>query len=145
MPKIDFYILKDESSLAGYKFACKLIEKAYNLQHSLDILTSDQQSAQQIDDLLWTFKEGSFIPHEMYNARSINSPVLIGSNFENRHPAPNKQSVLVNLSEQVPSYFDHYERITEIVCGDASQRQQARRRFKFYRDKGIQPESHSIN
>ena len=145
MPKIDFYVLKDESATAGYQFACKLIEKAYTLQHLLDVLTPDQASSQIIDDLLWTFKQGSFIPHETYTGGSINSPILIGCNFQSRNPAPAENSVLVNLSNQVPDYFSHYQRITEIVCGDADNRQSARGRFQFYRDKGFQPKSHPIN
>jgi len=144
MPKIDFYVLEDPSSKARLRFACKLIEKAYLNQYSLDVLTTDTQISQQMDDLLWTFRDGSFVPHERYDANHVASPVLIGNDFSDRIATPGTNWVLVNLGIEIPSYFDRYQRITEIVSADPVNRQQARCRFQFYRDKGHEPESHNI-
>ncbi|MFV2057695.1 MAG: DNA polymerase III subunit chi [Thiohalomonadales bacterium] len=144
MPKVDFYVLEDPSSTARLRFACKLIEKAYHNQYSLDVLTTDTRISQQIDDLLWTFRDGSFIPHELYDANRVTSPVLIGSDFSDRIVTPGTPVVLVNLGTEIPGYFDRYQRITEVVSADPVIRQQARCRFQFYRDKGHEPESHNI-
>lgn len=145
MLKIDFYILKDHVAKARLMFACKLIEKAYNNQYCLDVRTNNEQTSQQMDDMLWTFREGSFVPHELFDLASIGSPILIAADFTKRQLSAEIKSVLVNLGDDVPGNFDRYQRITEIVSADPVIKQQARSRFQFYRDKGYAPESHNIN
>ena len=65
MTQIDFYILADTTPMAGPMFACKLVDKAYHLKHSIYVHTANQPQAQQMDELLWTFNPGSFLPHEV--------------------------------------------------------------------------------
>jgi DNA polymerase III subunit chi len=66
--------------------------------------------------------------------------VLIGAG----DPLPSHRDVLVNLGVEVPGFYDRFERVLEIVAGDAAQRGQSRERFKFYRDQGLSPETHKI-
>ena len=66
MPEVSFYILPSESQEERYLFACKLIEKAYRSGHFCYVLTDDAEQSQILDDLLWTFRAGSFIPHQVY-------------------------------------------------------------------------------
>ena len=66
MAEISFYILPSESTQERYMFACKLIEKAYRSGHFCYVLTDNAEQSQKIDDLLWTFRAGSFIPHQIY-------------------------------------------------------------------------------
>jgi len=66
MPDVSFYILASESQQERHLFACKLIEKIYRSGQSCYVLTDNAEQSQQIDDLLWTFRAGSFIPHQIY-------------------------------------------------------------------------------
>ncbi len=52
--------------------------------------------------------------------------------------------VLVNLGQDVPSWFSRYARVAELVSGDEAARQAGRDRFRFYRDRGIEPETHQL-
>ena len=68
MTKVDFYLLSGVGQDARETMACKLIDKAYQLQHKIYVHTESQQDAKRLDDLLWTFRPGSFIPHSIYHA-----------------------------------------------------------------------------
>jgi len=64
--EVSFYILPTESLDDRYLFACKLIEKAYRSGSFCYVLTDSAEQSRIIDDLLWTFRAGSFIPHQIY-------------------------------------------------------------------------------
>ncbi|MGR9012177.1 MAG: DNA polymerase III subunit chi [Gammaproteobacteria bacterium] len=66
MAEVSFYILPTESLEDRYLFACKLIEKAYRSGSYCYVLTDSAEQSRLIDDLLWTFRAGSFIPHQIY-------------------------------------------------------------------------------
>ena len=60
------------------------------------------------------------------------------------HEPPLEFDVLVNLADQVPLFFSRFTRVAEIVDGDENRKQQARERFRFYRDRGYPLNSHDI-
>lgn len=141
MTQIDFYILADNSLKAGELFACKLVDKAYHLKHTIYLNASNQPQAEQLDELLWTFNQGSFLPHSLNTQQeSIAEPILIGYPEQNTH----FHDVLINLDQEVPAFFSQFERVAEIVSGDDTMRNQARQRYKFYRDRGYALNTHNI-
>lgn len=141
MTRIDFYILENTASTAALQFVCRLTEKAYKLNNQVYIHTGNQQESERLDQLMWTFKQNSFIPHCTSNTDSAaESPVVIGHDHE---PEENTQ-VLINLSAQIPAFFSRFERIVELVAGDETSRNQARERYKFYRDRGYALETHKL-
>ena len=139
MTKVDFYIL---ASGSRERTACKLSEKAYSLGNRVYIHTETVKQTQQIDELLWTFRDGSFVPHEQYQAdASDNCPILIGC-AEN----PDTEcDVLINLAGEVPLFFSRFLRVAELVGTDATTKAQGRDRFRFYRDRGYPLETHELN
>jgi DNA polymerase-3 subunit chi len=142
MTQVDFYILSDTSPNAGEVFACKLVDKAYHLKHTIYVNASNQPQAEHLDELLWTFNQGSFLPHTL-NAQqeSFAEPIVIG------YPAQSTpfHDVLINLDQEVPAFFSQFERVAEIVNGDDTARNQARQRYKFYRDRGYNLNTHNIS
>ncbi|WP_262965721.1 DNA polymerase III subunit chi [Methylobacter psychrophilus] len=69
MAEVSFYILPSQSIQERDEFACKLIEKAYRSGCFCYVLTDNTEQSQKIDDLLWTFRAGSFIPHQIYTGK----------------------------------------------------------------------------
>ncbi len=140
MTRIDFYILPDNASSSRPLLACRLADKAYRLGHCVYIHTESQEQAAYMDDLLWTFSQGSFLPHALVGATGEPSPILIG------HDAAPLAStnVLINLAGSVPSFFDRFERVAEIVDQSDAQKQVARERYRFYRDRGYALQSHNV-
>jgi DNA polymerase-3 subunit chi len=138
MTKVDFYILANGSP---EHTACKLSEKAYSLGNRVYIHTESEQQSQHIDELLWTFREGSFVPHEQYQANAAcESPVQIGC-----HDSPDTDcDVLINLAADVPLFFSRFLRVAELIGTDAAAKSQGRDRFRFYRDRGYPLETHDL-
>lgn len=140
MTRIDFYVTRGNGD--RHVLACRLVEKAYQLGHRIYIHAESQSEALVLDNLLWTFKQGSFVPHVLYPCPDAHmTPVLIGHDAEPDAAG----SVLVNLAGEVPPFFSRFERVAEIVDHDANHRESARARFRFYRDRGYAPQSHDLS
>lgn len=138
-PRVDFYILATGGEDARRRFACRLAEKAYRLTHRVHLHTDDATSADALDDLLWTFRDGSFLPHESL-PNPTRAPVTIG--FGDK--LPDEPGLLINLSRDVPAFAERFDRIAELISNDEEMRKEGRRRFIFYRDKGYPLETHEI-
>ena len=65
MAQVDFYVLDRVDEHARHTLACKLAEKAWRLENSIHIHTMSREDAERLDKLLWTFRDGSFVPHEL--------------------------------------------------------------------------------
>lgn len=141
MTRIDFYILKTAAPLEGERFACRLAEKAYDQGHRL-YLHVPEEAASRLDELLWSFRAGSFVPHERLEGGEPDpdTPVHIGSG---QTPGPH-DDVLINLAPEVPLFFSRFQRVAEIVAGDEAQRAAGRERYRFYRDRGYPLKVHDL-
>jgi DNA polymerase-3 subunit chi len=141
MTQVDFYILEDSQPAARALLTCRLSEKAYRQGHQVFINAESGQQLKQLDDMLWTFRDGSFLPHGLYekNADSTH-PVLLGHGVEPEGP----NDVLVNLSNDVPAFFSRFNRVAELVGGDEAQRAAARERYRFYKDRGYSLNTHKL-
>lgn len=142
MPRIDFYVLPDQSADGRTLLACRLSEKAYQLGHRVYIHTASAEQARMLDDLLWTFRQGSFVPHALYpTAADDASPVLIGTGEDMPAEAP---QVLINLGAAPPLGFERFARVIEIVDQHPETLAVARERFRYYRERGYPPTSHKL-
>ena len=142
MTRVDFYVLPAADDRSRQQFACRLAEKAYRLNNTIHIRTTDSRATAALDELLWTYRDGSFVPHEIANASGAKpqSPVTIGHADSPQH----KIDLLINLSEQVPAESASFPRVAEIVTSDEAARQQSRKRYAQYRDLGHTLETHKI-
>lgn len=136
MTRVDFYLAKDDTARGAPLVACRLAEKAWKLGHKVYLHASDPTAAQQLDELLWTFRDAAFVPHSL----SEEAPVRIG----HAGPPDGFDALLVNLAAEVPGFFSKFERVAEVVGGDAAAKEQARERFRFYRDRGYDLETHEV-
>lgn len=143
-PRITFYVLTGSEPGSRLGYACRLMEKAYKLEHRIHAHLPDDAAARALDELLWTFRQGSFVPHEVLGAESVTpaAPITIGTPGTNAPPAAD---LLVNLATDVPEFFDRYGRVAEIVDGSATGREAGRARHRFYRGRGLEPETHEVS
>ncbi len=139
-PRVDFYITS--AGNARLSLACKLAEKAYLAAHSVLIWHSEPAELQMLDEMLWTFRDGSFVPHELLgtHAEGLDTPVLLTCG-----PLPaGELDVIINLATAVPDFLDRAKRVVEIIDGDEGRRQAGRARYKAYLERGVQPASHNL-
>jgi DNA polymerase-3 subunit chi len=150
MARVDFYLLAAEGEASRRLFACRLAEKAYRLQNTVHIRAADRQHAQQVDELLWTFRDGSFVPHEIVGAEPGVAPVTLarvtigyatpGYSTEEVRPG----DLLINLTDELPHGLNSFPRIAEIVTSDNDCRQKSRKRFADYRSRGHSLQTHEL-
>ncbi len=142
MSKVDFYVIRGSGEQTRQRFACRLAEKAYRLKNIVHIHVADRRSVKQIDDLMWTFRDGSFVPHEILGSQATESvaPITIGCEF-----APSRDcDLLINLSEEIPDIAESFPRVAEIVTSDEDARNRSRKRFVDYRERGHTLDTHKL-
>jgi DNA polymerase III subunit chi len=142
--QVDFYILDSDSDDARLLLACKIVDKATQLDHHVYLHSTSDDEARKLDELLWTFAQGSFIPHLVVRSELETpplEPVLIGVD---QPPGPGRWDVLVNLAPEVPEFFSRYERVAEVVDANPARREQSRERYRFYRDRGYKLNTHQV-
>ena len=94
-----------------------------------------------MDRLLWTFRQGSFVPHgTLGNCDTTVTPVIIG----HRDESGDEHDVLINLGLEVPGFFSRFERVAEIIDKEPQVVTAGRERFRFYRDRGYPLSKHDI-
>src|SRR5689334_2529780 len=139
MPKIDFYLVATSNDNTRFHFVCRLIEKAYKQQHRIYVHTNNQHDAHIIEELLWTFRDDSFLTHHLYcEEPEPVPPIQIGYNAVPNH----HRDILINLNKNVPEFYSQFVRILEIVSDDTVIQAEARERFRFYRTKGLNISTH---
>ena len=140
--RVDFYVLQEASSAGRLKLACRLAEKAYLAAQVALVWHTDPHELKEFDELLWTFMDGSFVPHEMLSPGiASDTPVILSAGT----PPPRTVDIIINLAPEVPACLGQTRRVAEIIDGDDSRRRAGRARFKAYRDLGIQPASHNVH
>ena len=140
--RIDFYLLNDTHPEAKWLTACRLLEKAYLRKHQVFVYCSNQQDAEHIDELLWTFKPNSFIPHHLQGEGPEPAPpIQIGYAEEPR----GFSDILCNLSATIPPFVARFQRIIEIVSTEEAAKEISREHFRQYKAMGILPNTHQIS
>ena len=145
MTRIDFYIIEEGSEKATETFICRLTEKAWLQNNAVYIHTMDEPHSSKYDELLWTFNEASFIPHQL-DATELgknDKAVLIG--HQSTADITHHHDVLINLNHEAPSFFSQFDRVAEIITNDETSKVKGRERYQFYRDRGYALETHKMS
>ena len=141
--KVDFYLLGAADARARLTTACRLTEKAYDQGLRVAVRTASPSETAEIDELLWTFSDRSFVPHAVWPAEPAiaeQTPVLIASGaLPDSH-----RDVLINLAADSPADPTRFGRICEVVGADEDTKRRARMRWRSYRDAGLAPASHDV-
>lgn len=138
---VDFYLLANDNAQARYMLACRLLEKAFVRGHQVFVYCNDRAQAEHIDELLWTFKEDSFIPHNLQGeGPQAPPPIQIGHHQEPR----GFNDILLNLAEEIPPFFARFRRIIEIVSSDEAAKEQSRLHYRHYRAQGCELRTHEL-
>ena len=123
-------------------YVCRLLRKAINGGARV-VVVGPAASLDSLDETLWNFSATDFIPHCDLDARGTvlsASPVLLASSLS---LAPYFDT-LINLGESIPSGFEQFKRLIEIVTFDDSDRKKARGRWKHYTDAGFNLVRHDL-
>ncbi|MCH9694921.1 MAG: DNA polymerase III subunit chi [Gammaproteobacteria bacterium] len=139
MAQVDFYVLDRVDEHSRFTLACKLAEKAWRLQNRIHIHTMSQADAKRLDEMLWTFRDGSFVPHGLADAGN-DVPVTIGHGDDDIEP----RDLLITLCDEIPAFAGAFPRVAELVTSDETCRAKSRQRYATYRDQGHKLDTHKI-
>jgi DNA polymerase III subunit chi len=141
MTRIDFYVLQAGAQLDRERLVCRLANKAFEQGQPLYIHTAASEEAERLDDLLWTFRDISFLPHQLLReGYTPDIPIFIGCG----DAPPGAMKLMINLAHPAPSSIDGFERVIEIVGQEPDLRQQARERYRHYQNRGYSINTHTI-
>jgi len=140
-PQVEFFVLEEASARSRLRAACRIVERAYLADQRVLVWCPDPQELRDFDEMLWTFSDRSFVPHELLGGGAApEAPVLLSAGT-----VPGESvDLLVNLGPEVPPYDGLAARIAEVIDGDPGRRQAGRTRFRAYRERGLQPVSHNL-
>ncbi len=139
--RVDFYLLSDSQPQAVWLVACRLLEKAYLRGHRVFVYCESQENAEQLDEMLWTYKDDSFIPHNLQGeGPEPPPPVQIGYGSEPR----GFNDILLNMSTTIPPYFSRFRRVMEIVAADDAAKDLSRNHYREYRAAQCELHTHNV-
>ena len=140
MTRVDFYILPDQNRNNLQLFTCRLAEKAWQQGHRIMIQTGSADESHHLDDLLWTFKDGSFIPHAIIGSDADEEqPIMIGHEDMSHVTC----DLLINISATTPQQ-QQFKRLAEVVNQEADCKQLGREHYKQYREQGFDLHHHEM-
>lgn len=140
MSRVDFYILPDDDEPRRQSYLCRLVDKA--TRKGLRVWIHAPGSAQALDERLWTFSQGSFVPHELAGRDADpDCPVLIAESGE----PGDEREVLINDGNEIPAFVSRFQRIAEVVNAEPGRRQSGRNRFRQYREQGHELHHHEVD
>jgi DNA polymerase III subunit chi len=129
---------------AKLAYACRLLRKA-SVSGSTVAVVCDEPMLAKLDEQLWSFSALDFVPHGRAlsmpeQQRSLTPIWLCASADEGKG-----RQVLVNLTQAVPSGFEGFERVIEVVSTEDADRASARVRWKHYTERGFEIVRHDLN
>jgi DNA polymerase-3 subunit chi len=141
--RIDFYLLTKREPQAVWLLACRLLEKAYRSEHRIFVYCENKQDAMLIDELLWTYKDDSFIPHNLEGEGPEPPPaVQIGYSAS---PPRGFNDILLNMATTIPPFYSRFRRIIEIVGADEQAKEISRNHYREYRAQGFELHTHPMD
>jgi len=115
--------------------ACALLGKACQQGKPVLVYAPDADLAAQLDRLLWTQPAIGFFPHCRADAPlAAETPILITDTLDTLA----QDDRLMNLGSAVPPGFSRFQSLIEVVGQEDEDRQAARDRVKFYKDRGYE-------
>ena len=129
---------------------CQWVNTFYEKGRMVQVVTDSTPAAQHLDQLLWTFAQGSFIPHRILGAdetdRSADSdpaetalmePVVltIGNNV-----APGYEVIVADSPVDLDFLLHFKVAVHFVLLDNTEQRQESRLLWQKARDQGVEAE-----
>jgi len=124
-------------------YACRWLRKAIGQRARVTVIGAPA-TLRELDRALWSISETEFLPHCLADAPAqivTRTPIVLVHSLQE---APAQRQLLLNLGERVPEGFEQFERVTEMVGQDETERLGARDRWKHYLARGCSITRHDL-
>ncbi len=139
MTLVGFYVVQGADQSSRLEVAVRLADKAFQRGHRVFINAVDEEQARDLDELLWTHRAASFLPHGLCGEADADT-IAIGWGQEPQ----GHNDLLINLQLEIPAFFSRFQRVAEVVTQDPQSLAALRRSWKHYKERGYQLEKHDI-
>ena len=137
MTRIDFYRYAEDK----VRFACRLAARAYDASARVVVWSPDRAVLDAFDKALWTYQATKFVPHvALESPLAGETPVVLATDGAS---LPHHE-VLLNLGDEWPPFFASFDRVLEIVSTDEADKERARGRYSFYKQRGYDLKVHDV-
>ena len=139
MTQVDFHVGIEDPVAYG----CRLVRKVL-ASGAQALILGDAAMLRRMDVVLWTDEAAGFAPHAMVDAPAAivaRSPVLLAAQVPTDLA---QQYVLINMTDQLPDDPHTRERVIELVSADEQAIQDARERWKSYKQRGFELVNHDV-
>jgi len=141
MPRADFYLIqKERFREQPLLLVCELARRALAAGQPTLILARDAEQAEALDELLWSFDDDAYLPHQIAGVDEDDevTPLLVVPPEVDTPARP----LVINLRDAVaPGPF---ERVLEVVPADESARGPLRDRWRHYQAQGLDLNKHDM-
>jgi DNA polymerase-3 subunit chi len=138
--RVGFYVVQAVEPGQRLQVAARLADKAFGQGHRIYINAESKVQAAALDEILWSFRPASFLPHALAGEEHSDQ-VAIGWGQD----PGNHNDLLINLQLEIPPFFSRFRRVAEVVTQDEVSLAALRRSWVFYKDRGYQMEKHDLN
>ncbi len=134
MPRADFYLIDQPRFRSNpLLLVCELAKRAFASGQAALILARTKEQAGQLDEVLWSFDDEAFIPHQLAGEEDdALTPILIA--------APGTlvadRALIINLRDECAGGV--FERVLEVVAADEAERAGSRERWRTYQRAGFE-------
>lgn len=139
MTRVGFYVVQTDEPGQRLHVAARLADKAFQRGHRIFINATDETQATELDELLWSFRPASFLPHGLHGQEHSDT-IAIGWGQE----PDNHNDFLINLQLEIPPFFSRFQRVAEVVTQEPASLHALRKSWKFYKERGYQLEKHDL-
>ena len=139
MTRVGFYVIQNSDAGQRLLVAARLADKAFQQGLRIYINAVDEPQARQLDELLWSFRPASFLPHGV-SGEEHSEKIAIGWEQE----PENHDDLLINLQLSIPPFFGRFRRVAEVVTQDPQSLAALRESWKYYKERGYELEKHDL-
>ena len=139
MTLVGFYVVQTSDPGQRLRVAARLADKAFQRGHRVFINATDEAQATELNELLWSFRPASFLPHGLHG-QEHSETIAIGWGQE----PDNHNDLLINLQLGIPSFFSRFARVAEVVTQEPDSLAALRKSWTFYKERGYQLEKHDL-
>ena len=113
---------------------CRFVRHLFKKDESIIIIDSNDK-LEELDRLLWSFEQNSFLPHKIYNnGDMIDTPIILLS-IQNLDKLKifNKYTSVINNYDNALSTLENNMKIYEFVDNNESNKSKSRKKFLEYK------------
>ena len=128
-----FYILNANEDINHS--TCKIIKRFYESEKKVIVSSKNSMLIDEVNKLLWTFEQLSFIPHSTSKDYDpLTRVLLMETDYKNDSISKKDYNVFINLDDQAKTDYHDHEIVVELVSSNEQQKKIARDKYLYYKN-----------